>query len=478
MELADFLQQNLISVRAYNVCRRNNLHFADQILMYYDQHGSFMGLPNCGKTSDVELKAFCYSLRNFPNEFKNQNNLNFNGKNEVYEKPFNEELNLFGVNPSLNGFSSTIEQPGALNTVEIAKKNEEDLLFTDLSSYQIECLNHFILTSISSLNPRARNAIKLHLNNNLSINSFVEKKLLIKNYPIGSLKNIGKRSIPEIKTFLENIRKQSKEAVGNITEESAPENAEQNEVTQAKNINTLLLKDTFHNLSPEILISDSIFKIVDYLIHSNYLFPSNHSEILIKSIEIFKNHKEVSDSEISEEVQLSRERVRQVKKKFLNKLFDKLSFTSLFKEDLLQKYNIEIENEFLQLDSEQADFINILNKTNFSQEFLTYILFVHLSPQFSLVGNIEDVMAYKNITPRNRHKWTNLFLIKKKLIKIYNFEGCWSNRILYITKLSTSLIRCPKILLVGVYSLPLVGKFSAVSGNILPFSILRVRTWF
>ena len=72
----------------------------------------------------------------------------------------------------------------------------------------------------------------------------------------------------------------------------------------------------------------------------------------------------------------------------------------------------------IKIDENLAEQINIKNETDFSKEFISYILAVYLSDNFIVIGNIEDILQVKYSTSRNRHIWSNIYIINKELPKI------------------------------------------------------------
>ena len=62
-----------------------------------------------------------------------------------------------------------------------------------------------------------------------------------------------------------------------------------------------------------------------------------------------------------------------------------------------------------------------LNKTNFSNEFNSYIIYTYISDKFELIGLIEDVLLPKYFNSRGRHNWDNFYLVNKEISGLFNF---------------------------------------------------------
>src|SRR5690606_26211322 len=108
----------------------------------------------------------------------------------------------------------------------------------------------------------------------------------------------------------------------------------------------------------EILDSLSIFKLVDFLIGSNAVFEKNQNIIFQKAFKVYLNQTELTLDEIAEELNLSRERVRQIRKSILEDLFANLQFVRNIEDDLFQKYKIDINQNFIFIDDDLTVVIN------------------------------------------------------------------------------------------------------------------------
>src|SRR5690606_31412757 len=108
--------------------------------------------------------------------------------------------------------------------------------------------------------------------------------------------------------------------------------------------------------------------------------------IVKKTFKLYCNQEETTLDDIADIVDLSRERVRQIRKLCLEEFFSKLLFISNFNDDLFQKYSIDVSSNFIDIDTNVAEIINNSNNTHFSIEFITYILSAYLNNSFILIG--------------------------------------------------------------------------------------------
>jgi hypothetical protein len=368
MTIDEIYKNKEISVRSYHVCKYNNLNSVKDLKEYYFKHKSFDKLRNCGRKSNEELIEVC-------NKYQG----------ELFE---------------------TID-------TEIKKETPLKTIISDLTRVQREVINSFILVNTNSLSVRSKNAISLHLKKNFKIKNFAEK-VFFNSVEIKHWKNVGAKSIPEIELYLNIIKDFVKEV---------SESKEEKYLISLKN--NFLVQRTFSisKIPNNVLESESIFLLTDFLLNSNALFDNTQIAIVKKAFKIYQNQNELTLDDIADEVKLTRERVRQIRVKCLDELFEKLSFIQNFNDDLFQKYNIDTNSEQIEINQDLIDVINITNLTFFSREFISFILYVYLSDKFSLIGEIEDVLQPKYFNSRNRHNWNNFYLVEKKLSLEFDFTS-------------------------------------------------------
>jgi len=368
MTIDHIFRKEEISVRSYHVCKHNKINSINDLKEYYFKHKSFDKLRNCGRKSNKELVEIC-------NKYKGEHFENIE--------------------------------------TEIKKENSLKTIISDLTRVQREVINSFILVNTNSLSVRSKNAISLNLRKNFKIKNFSER-IFFSSVDIKNWKNVGARSIPEIELYLSIIK--------DFVKEVSQSNDEKHLISLKNNF---LIQRTFSisKIPIEVLESESIFLLTDFLLNSNALFDNTQTVIVKKAVKIYQKQKELTLDEIADEVKLTRERVRQIRVMCLDELFEKLSFIQIFNDDLFQKYNIDTNSEQIEINQDLIDVINITNLTFFSREFITFILYVYLSDRFTLIGFIEDVIQPKYLKVRQRHNWNNFFLIKKEIVKEIDFNA-------------------------------------------------------
>lgn len=402
-----------ISIRSCNVCNFNGLKNLYSILNYYQEHKTFKKLRRCGSKSNLELIQLSLKYKH-----------------------------LFSENEK----------------TEQNKKNPQIHKISNLTRTQREIINSFIEINLNNLSNRSKNAITSFLNENLKIRNISEKILTNDQFKIQDIKNVGTKSKTELNNFIDSIK-------GFVEKVSRVEN--ENVLIVLKNRFFIEKIFSISEIPDEILQPQSIFILIDFLFNQNesnklsvvdsesilvdseslivdfephwqqreeekkysynrgeinLIFSKNISLIFHRAFKIYNKQTQLTTDEIAKNLNISRERVRQLKKTCTEELFDKLQFVKNIDDDLFQKYCIDINQDFISIDEDLNNLINETNNTNFSNEFISYLMYVYLSDKFELIGNIEDVMQNKPSNIRNRHNWGRFYLVNRNLCDEFDFE--------------------------------------------------------
>ena len=368
MTIDEIHKNEPLSVRSYHVCKYNGLESLIDIIKFYRENKSFNKLRNCGKRSNEELTELY-------NKYKN---IDF-GFQEIYPVKF---------------------------------QNKFKTIISELSRNQREVINSFIQVNANSLSNRSQNGINSFLENNLKIKNFADKILFADGFDFKKIKNIGAGTVPELEVFV------------NIVEDFIIEvSKNENDKYLISLKNKFLIQKTFSLpfIPYEILESESIFQLTNFLITQNAFYDKNQTKILTKTFKIYNNSPVLTLDEIAAEANLTRERVRQIRKTIFEVLFSKLLFIQNFADNLLEKYNIDNTQYYIEINDTQIETINSQNKTYFTKEFIIYLVYSYWSYEFELVGNNEDVLLPKYFNARNRHNWNNFYLVKRELAIEFDF---------------------------------------------------------
>lgn len=464
--LEDLVKSYNLSARSYNVCEKFDLTTYNKILSHYKEHYTFLNLRTCGDRSNQELIKLCHSLKeqikvphnfyenffgnlnaakrikinNFINEkyeslsIRSKNGLRYHLDNNLCITNFIKEIfanNNFNTERLRNiGAKSVIElNEFILNIKSYMFQLNEDILVNqnenlhelkeniidkvdNLNRAQKQLLYSFIKLNFNILSVRSQNGINSYVSGILNIKTLVT--LFSKSFDeISKIKNVGVKSAPEIFKYISDIKNYT-EQICDITDE------EQLEFLNKQ----YQIQNTFNldNTPNEILQSQYIFNLTEYLLSNNAFFKEDKTIIIRNSMNIYQNKDYKTLEEIGKEVGLTRERVRQVREKYFLEIKNNLLFLINFEDDLLQNYGIDVSKDFIILSDEIVDLINELNKTDFTKQFIIFILSVYLKNEFEIVGNEEDALIPKYFSARGRHKWKNIFLVKKEIKSSLNFE--------------------------------------------------------
>lgn len=367
MTIKEILFSNNISIRSFNVCNNSDLKDLSTILKHYRNYGTFGNIRNCGKKSNEELIALCLKYIDYDN-------------NQIVE-PLKPEKELFSI---VNNFTRI----------------------------QREIVNSFIEINSNNLTPRSRNAIISFLDGNLRIRNISERILNNDRFNVENLRNVGTKTVTELKSFVDSII-EFIEKVAKLDNE--------NDLVALRN--RFFIEKTFSitQIPNEILESQSIFSLVDFLISKKAFFEKNENIIFHKALKIYDNQPELTIDKIANEINVSYERARQIRKNVLEDLFNKLKFIRNIEDDLYQKYGIDQNTHLINIEGNLNNHINAKNNTNFSREFNTFLIYSYISDKFDLIGEIEDVLLLKHSNSRERHNWNNFYLVNKKISFLFNF---------------------------------------------------------
>ncbi len=358
-----------ISVRSLNVCEDNGLLDLASMISYYQENKTFTNLKNCGRKSDEELTVIC---------------LKYIDKGNV---EYSELVN---------------------------KENKIIILISSLTRTQIEVINSFIETNSILLSKRSKNAITSFLNGNLKIHNICDKILAIERFNIQEIKNVGEKSVLELKHFIESI-------IEFIEKVAIVKN--ENDLIILKN--SFFIEKTFsiNTIPYEILETQSIFRLVDFLISNDAIYEKKENAVFRKGLKIYNNQVESTLEEISLDIDVSKERARQLRVKCLEDLFVNFQFVKQMEDNLYKKYNIDQNQNIIFVDDVLNKLINDTNNTNFSKEFNSIIIYSFISDNYDLVGELDDVLVPRYFNSKERHNWENFYLVKKNISYLLNFNS-------------------------------------------------------
>lgn len=374
ISLNDLVKNENLSARSCNVCNDNGLKDLPSIIAYYWEYRSFKNLRNCGRLSDLELIDLCkkYEI--------------------LIEKSSIVGLKENPINPII-------------------------LKIDSLTVKQKQIINNFLVSKFNELPIRPQNALNALLDNEITLKNFADIIFSNSEFNTYSIKNIGALSEIQINTFLEVIKEQI-ELVSSCQDEREIE---------IKLCETFLIKN-FSIIDTTILsaIRDydfanglPIFKIIKVLVDNDILFEIREKQIFTNEFCSIDQKEFKSLSDLSIELGVTRERVRQIRVQFLGKFESYFRFITQPEIKSLVNYNIDLSSCFIDISDELIDRINISEKVKFNQLFINRIFVCLYSANFELVGSFSQNIHEKDIAT---DKWKRSYLIDKKITAIFDFE--------------------------------------------------------
>lgn len=470
MTLSEICDKYNLSNRSINLCLFNDFDSIEKILNYYTKYKSFINLKNCGRKSNEELIELCENFLKQKESNRLLSDLQENNEKQIVNVPIEieQKITLFilehtkhlsnrsrnGISYYLKGnFSSRnfiikiinnqnfkirdIENIGEKSAFELElyigniKKyiqkiiGEIPLNFISKNDYIENVLNdrlfrktitNFIELKIKNLSERSRNVIFTYLDNKLNARNFINKILLNNNFSVGDLTNdIGRSNggeIIEIEEYISNIRYYIY-ALENINDK----------IDYIAQKNKLFIQFVF-NISDEIAESIKpfyLFKILDSLLNQNKLFKENYTAIFLSVFKIYRSSTPQTLDEIALKNDITRERVRQIRNELIEEIYEKLSFINGLDESVEEKFNIITSSNLIEITDDLADKINDLNETEFSNEFILFVLSIYLKDSHILIGKYEDILLHKIVNRKERYNWKNFYLVSKE-IESLDFE--------------------------------------------------------
>lgn len=360
--ISDLLSQKKMSVRSFHVCERAGIHNIKDLLDFYEINGTFQQIRNCGQQSNFELIKLCQKYIN-----------------QYYEQ-YGEDRDQ--------------------------ARNQYQNVLDDASPLQREILNKYILLSLDKLSVRSKNIVSRYLDERINLNSFTEKILLNSSFDLRKMQNSGAKSILEITSFINNIKKYILDIY---------EIANEDNLQVIRNDLLLLRSFGIANIPFDIIASNSIFLITDYLFRVESLFDKKTTAILKQAFRLFSNQPKSTLDEIAVTVKLTRERVRQLVKKNISVIQEKLLFVRSFDDHYLIESEIDKDDNYIFINEGFTSKTNDKYNINLSSGFISLILSAYLKKSHVLVGDIEDVLQWRTFKDSNRHNWKNLYLVHRKI---------------------------------------------------------------
>lgn len=352
-----------------------NQSFFEYLLGTTNPHSEFLNIRNAGKNTVVEIVEFVNKINEQIVSFNTNTKLDINFKREL---DLEVEENIFH---------------SILDSLSFEKK--------------LVLENQFFL-HLDKLSIRSNNRVnELYRQCDSSIIEFC-KELTDSKFNWYDVRNIGKKSFVELEdlsNFLINtITDLSKE-----TDSNYMKSFQFNSIQKKLNISEDFAEELFsynqlNNHFP-------FFQIIDRCLKNK----GRDWEIIEGTIKLFKNQKLINLVDLAPKLSITRERIRQRRRKIIESLKDEIGLISkndLIDIDLYKKYTV------LSLDNSIIDCLNNAEFVDFNSNFIYFILSIAFSKSFILLG--DESKSFLDIYDDS---FEELFLIPKEINDIFNVES-------------------------------------------------------
>jgi hypothetical protein len=362
MQISELLENNRISLRTYNVCMEQRWFSSEDIRNHYNKNKNFEGIKNCGKRSAEELMRI-----------------------------------------SSLDFLEKVKEEDLLNKQLLAS-------FKKLTPPQKEIIESYIKMLTANLSPRLKNTLDLYFIQGISLQAFELFYMKAQEKAI-KIKGIGRRNILDLENYFDKIKYF-------IVEVSKVENSEKvllfKDLCVDKNIYPL-------NDIPVMVTRLGFFKVVDYLLTTPILFDESKIKLFSKAFKFYRHTTGLKLREIGKQMNITHERVRQIRNQTICDLFKKLPIVRAFDDELFVQNHIQTSGDIIFLTPEQVAVINQKSHTDFTDGFVHFILCIYLD-KYQLVGNLSDVLFPHFSKKKNRHNWKNIYLVTKDIHPYLDWE--------------------------------------------------------
>ncbi|GGH72698.1 hypothetical protein HNQ91_003495 [Filimonas zeae] len=366
VELAD---KEKMTVRAVNICLDLGLDSLHKILKFYQEGGEFTKTRKCGIRTENELINICHKHLNY----------------------------------------STNENISA----ELVTKDSRIEIIAGFNPFKKASLNRHVGYLFSKLSVRARNGIINFFDGNLIISDLIQS-IFSPVFNFNHIRNIGEKSTGELIRFRDHVS-------DFITTLQTLDNSQ-----LSKEYTKLVVKTSFENIPSEIdtaieSVFDSdnkilLFKLIDLLIKLGLLLKNNEKEIFYH---LYTNRKQRSLEDVAKELNITKERARQIKVSFEELMTSYFDFILNIRVEDLFSYKIDSELKFILLNKEDFDRVNETEQVDFTIYFYSFIFSLLFERTHILFGD-KDVLSTKNKLSNEKRLQCPL-LISKETFESFDF---------------------------------------------------------
>jgi hypothetical protein len=483
--LEELVNLGKLSVRAYNICHIGGIYTIKQLVVYYNRVGSFLKIRKCGLKTEDELISLAKQLKdihfqndttlnkilveekpeiivlNDGNYFKLTYHLIENtalSDNAKYVCKFNKIYTLFDL---ISLWSDNIEftkrierhnyairqeltdyclkyqilikdfdiiidfqqikkQLSLYFNIELKSENQillEETNLSTLSNIKKDLIEQFTYLQINKLSERSKNSILNAIDNTSPFNSFED--LFLKDFNFMKLKNVGSNSANELSELKTKCKNFIFEIVQNDSNIELKVLYVRNKLQSNFDIGT----DVLNEITEKILFCGyvPIFNIINILLQKKIIFEDLRYEIFKHCLNYTLNNEKKTLENIAQRNNLSKERIRQIKSNFEDKIREKLDFIQDLGVDFKSQYFLNNEKNIFYIKDDIVDKLNRKEDVMFSNHFYLLIYDIVLGKDYSIFG-YDDLFKVNDRAFKDR-QFNYSYLIKNKYFEVFDFKS-------------------------------------------------------
>jgi len=393
MDLEQLRDIENLSVRAFNICKTSSLSTINQILNWYKKYGNFKNIRNCGNNTSQELVVICLKYIDL-DELDTRNivevDVGLKLVNAVSVRAYNvclfngldniESLfNYYKVNGSFNkfrncGLKTNLELVNFCNEhIDYFSKDEQPekeepflFLIENFNKLQKRVIRHHGYLLRIDLPRDIYKSFRdfLGVAGLFSIENIFDKVINNPAFDIRRFDYLGSSAIGKLADFI----KSYKALVKSVSRISGKE--------ELINYN---FKLTLNHVFPYSSLYDklrvnSIFCAMQCAIENGLLFDKNILKVFICKFKIYNNY---SIGYQNQNIDLSRERIRQIIIIIQDSIYKKSRFVKRLIDDNLDQFDLFSDSDLIFIDQLLNEKINAVNQTDFSKEWNSYLVSVY-----------------------------------------------------------------------------------------------------
>jgi hypothetical protein len=327
-------------------------------------------------------------------------------------KIFIQKVQSFISELNTSNLQKTTGSIEALQKLDM-KNNEYKAIINTFTEAEITVLQNHLENQIYLLPTRAKNCLLFFFKGKIDLNQFTTNFLDCKTDQFPNLKNAGKKTYIDIKALVKDFK-------AYIQLLNTPDGKAKVEETKLE----LFLRSKVKNKSIPYYIFNkpSIFTLTDFLLKNDGCFDRHRTYIALNSLKIFKQSEYKGLDFVAENINLTRERVRQIRLDLLKNFKSHFSFIRELNEKDKASYDIDINENFISISEEKANLINQKNETQFTPTFLTFLISILLEDKFQLFGSLDNALTpqLKNSVKPSSN---TIYLINKEKENLFPFSA-------------------------------------------------------